>query len=218
LVSDNDTASTCCVGEQDSNKKEDVFQFMNRISTKSIEKVLLTMDGHNVNTLKGYELVPLRNGAEVITDTPHGPFRRIKLAISLTDGEGEAVMPSARVTAGIIFKKAPGDKPGESLVALDLGSLALPTIEHQSKSKRIKEGYLGSYLHDEDQIGIELPESFPNKVWVQLGDKDDGKSIVLQLGFKRLCRGMVPAYDTVLRGYSLCQAFVSQPLKGEMNK
>lgn len=92
------------------------------------------MDGHNVNTLKGYEL----GAGATIVDTPHGPFQRIKLSISLIDGEGEAVMPSAKVTAGIIFKKAPDDKPGrESLVALDLDSLALTTIEHQSKSKRI---------------------------------------------------------------------------------
>lgn len=37
-VSDNDTASTCCVGEQDNNKKENIFQFMNRISTKVYRK------------------------------------------------------------------------------------------------------------------------------------------------------------------------------------
>ena len=35
--------------------------------------------------------------------------------------------------------------------------------------------------------------------------------VVLQLGFKRLSRGMVPAGSELLRRYALSQAFLSHP-------
>ena len=61
------------------------------------------------------------------------------------------------------------------------------------------------------EVGVALPpETFPSKEWRQLGDVE-GKRVVLQLGFKRLSRGMVPAGSELLRGYALSQAFLTTP-------
>ena len=201
-VSDN-VAST--VNDQhDRDKKEDVVPQSTKpsSSTKSIEKLVITMSDGNDNSMASYDLIPVRNGTGVtITDTPHGPFQRLKLSISQTSGDGEAVMPIAKITANVHFEKASDNEETTEVVTLSLDSLALPTVEHTTSQN--------SY----DEVGIELPDSFSSKVWTQLGDKD-GKGIVLQLGFKKLDRGVVPAGETLLRGYFLSLAFVSQPLKG----
>ncbi len=102
----------------------------------------------------------------------------------------------AKVEARIQFESDP-----ESLLSTD--SLALPTVEHTASQNRY------------DEVGIELPlDSFPSsKEWRQLGDLER-KSIVLQLGLERLERGIVPAGSSLLRGYALSRAYVSQPLAG----
>jgi len=205
LANDNVASASHVHVDQNNNQKkeEDVPQSTEAaLSTKSIEKVVLTMsDGGSKNSLASYELIPVRNGAgDTITDTPHGPFQRIKLSVSQTSGDGEAVMPIANVTACTSFASDDEESSYEQ-VTLSLDSLALPTVEHTTSQN--------SY----DEVGIELPETFSSKVWTQIGDKD-GKGIVLQVGFKRLDRGVVPAGETLLRGYYLSQAFVSQPLKG----
>jgi len=201
MVDDVDDAIICHVAAEKDKKKEEVPQ-SNESSSKSIEKVVLTMSGGNDNSLASYDLVPVRNGAGItVTDTPHGPFQRLKLTLSQTSGDGEAVMPSAKVAADVHFEKVSSEDKGSEVSTLSLDSLALPTVEHTTSQN--------SY----DEVGIELPETFSSKIWSQIGDKD-GKGIVLQLGFKRLDRGVVPAGETLLRGYCLSQAFVSQPLKG----
>ena len=178
--------------------------------SKPIEKVLLhiTEEGGNGNSISTFELVPVHDNdasaTVAITDTPLGPFRRLKMSISRTVGEGEAIFPHAKVVALVRFRDDPSssdDVPGEVVLSVD--SLLLPTIVRGEAS-------CDSY----DEVGIELPKStFRSKEWRQLGDVDR-KSVVLQLGFKRLSRGVVPAGSTLLRGYILSQAFVSQPLAG----
>ena len=168
--------------------------------SKPIEKVtLLLEDGGNGNTLASFDLVPVQNGsAAAATKTPLGPFRRIKMSISQTDGEGEAIDPRAKAVARIQFKSDPSSDNVND-VELSIDSLALPTAEHVTAQTCY------------DEVGIELlPQTFPSKEWRQLGDLE-GKTIVLQLGFKRLPRGMVPAGSTLLRGYTLSQVFLSQP-------
>ena len=71
---------------------------------------------------------------------------------------------------------------------LPLDLLTFPTLEH----------IIFQNIHDE--VGIALLEpTFPSNEWRQLGDLE-GKSIVLQLGFKRLSHDMVPAGLMLLRG------------------
>ena len=179
-----------------------------------IEKVILRVeedgggDGRSIST---FELVPARDPAAVaITDTPSGPFRRLRMSISRTSGESEAIFPHAKVEAIVRFRNDPssslsssssdGNDTGE--VALSVDSLSLPTVV------RADDAPCDSY----DEVGIELPGStFPPKEWRQLGEVER-ESVVIQLGFKRLPRGVVPAGSSLLRGYILSQAFVSQPL------
>ena len=179
--------------------------------SKPIEKIVLHImtDDDNGDNLASFELVPVqKNGtlATSITDTPLGQFTRLKMSVLQTDGEGEAIDPRAKVLARISFQK---EDPSSSSVEeeevkdvmISIDSLELPTVEHGTSQK-------SSY----DEVGIELPlDTFSSKEWRQLGDLE-GNNIILQLGFKRLSRGVVPAGSSLLRGYSLSQAFVSQPL------
>ena len=161
------------------------------------------MEDGSDNTLEAFELVPVQSGrAAATTDTPLGSFRRINMSISQTSGEEEAISPHAKAVAHIHFHKDPSsdDDYDPNKVVLSIESLALPTVEHTSSQN--------SY----DEVGIELPpKTFPSKEWRQLGDLE-GKSVVLQLGFKRLLRGVVPAGSMSLKGCSLSQAFLSQPV------
>eukprot|EP00580_Thalassiosira_gravida_P005745 CAMPEP_0201653286 /NCGR_PEP_ID=MMETSP0493-20130528/44909_1 /ASSEMBLY_ACC=CAM_ASM_000838 /TAXON_ID=420259 /ORGANISM="Thalassiosira gravida, Strain GMp14c1" /LENGTH=166 /DNA_ID=CAMNT_0048129817 /DNA_START=614 /DNA_END=1114 /DNA_ORIENTATION=+ len=164
---------------------------------------MLHMEDGSDNTSVAFELVPVRSGrVAATTDTPLGPFQRIKMSISQTSGEGEAISPHAKAVAHIHFQKDPSssnDDDDPNKVVLSIESLALPTVEHTTSQN--------SY----DEVGIELPpKTFPSKEWRQLGDLE-GKSVVLQLGFKRLSRGVVPSGSTLLKGYALSQAFLSQP-------
>ena len=176
--------------------------------SKPIEKIVLNiMTGDdNGSNLASFELVPVqKNGtlATSITDTPLGQFTRLKMSVLQTDGEGEAIDPRAKVLARISFEKKDPSSAEEEVkdVMISIDSLELPTVEH---------GTSQSSLYDE--VGIELPlDTFSSKEWRQLGDLE-GNNIILQLGFKRLSRGVVPAGSSLLRGYSLSQAFVSQPL------
>ena len=182
--------------------------------SKPIEKVVLHImeDGGSLgDSVSTFELVPIYDddgtAANVaITDTPLGPFRRLKMSITRFAGEGDAIFPHAKATALVQFRNhtslasasVSDCDPGEIVLSVD--SLSLPTVVRGDASCDIY-----------DEVGIELPEStFRPKEWRQLGDLENG-SVVLQLGFKLLSRGMVPAGSTLLRGYILSQAFVSQP-------
>ena len=171
--------------------------------SRPIDKVVLDLQHSNGNSVASFELRPEQNSAAAVTDTPLGPFRRIKMSIVQTNGEGEAIYPHAKVVASIFVEKddTAGRGATDDEVTLSIASLALPTAEH------------GASQTTYDEVGIELPaESFPSsKEWRQLGDVEK-KSIVLQLGFKRLSRGVVPAGELLLRGYTLSNAFLSQPL------
>ena len=172
--------------------------------SRPIDKVVLDLQNSNGNSVASFELRPEQNSAAAVTDTPLGPFRRIKMSIVQTSGEGEAIYPHAKVVASIFVEKddkAGGGATANDGVTISIESLALPTVEH------------GASQTTYDEVGIELPaESFPSsKEWRQLGDVEK-KSIVLQLGFKRLSRGVVPAGELLLRGYTLSNAFLSQPL------
>mmetsp|Transcript_38730 Transcript_38730/g.81439 ORF Transcript_38730/g.81439 Transcript_38730/m.81439 type:complete len:247 (+) Transcript_38730:1366-2106(+) len=172
--------------------------------SKPVEKVVLQLNGGNDSPVQ-FELIPMYNKC-TITDTPLGPFRRIKMSISQTSGEGEAVFPHAKANAHVHFQKDPssssssGNDSAHEVIKLFIDSLALATVEHSTCQT--------SY----DEVGITLlEENFPSKEWRQLGDLE-GKSVVVQLGFKRLSRGTVPAGSTLLRGYAFSQAFLSQPI------
>ncbi|KAL3816955.1 hypothetical protein ACHAXA_001783 [Cyclostephanos tholiformis] len=180
--------------------------------SKPIEKVLLqfTEDGgENGDSVSTFELVPAYDndgaaGNVAITDTPLGPFRRRKMFIIRAAGDGEAIYPHAKAVAHVRFRNDTSItsslecNPGEIMLSMD--SLLLPTVVRDD-----------AFCDRFDEVGIELPEStFRPKEWRQLGDVER-RSIVLQLGFRRLSRGMVPAGSTLLRGYILSQAFVSQP-------
>eukprot|EP00578_Thalassiosira_sp_NH16_P004914 CAMPEP_0181138270 /NCGR_PEP_ID=MMETSP1071-20121207/34156_1 /TAXON_ID=35127 /ORGANISM="Thalassiosira sp., Strain NH16" /LENGTH=808 /DNA_ID=CAMNT_0023225093 /DNA_START=54 /DNA_END=2480 /DNA_ORIENTATION=- len=171
--------------------------------SKPIEVVRLTMkDATGDTPLASFELIPEQNGAATATtDTPLGTFRRLKMSISQIDGDGDSIFPRASVVACIRFQKEPSTSHScsNNEVELCVDSLQLPTIENDIVSDN---------THDE--VGKVLPENWPMKEWRQIGDLE-GKSVVLQLGFKRLPRGMVPAGCTLLRGYTLSQAFLSQP-------
>ena len=182
--------------------------------SRPIEKVLLRVaedGGEDGGSISTFELVPAHDSAAVaITDTPSGPFRRLRMSISRTSGEeSDSIFPHAKVEAFVRFRKDPSslssssdgdDTTGE--VALSVDSLSLPTV--------VRGG--DTHCDSCDEVGIELPDSiFRPKEWRQLGEVER-ESVVLQLGFKRLPRGVVPAGSTLLRGYILSQAFVSQPL------
>jgi hypothetical protein len=142
-----------------------------------------------------YEFAPLQEygvaATPTMTVTPSGTFQRIKLSISYTDGECEAIFPHAKIVATVSFQD------GAPEVMLSLDSLSLPTVNHDASQD------------DYDEVGIELPlQIFTSKEWRQLGSVE-AESAVIQLGFKRLARGVVPARSSLLRGYSLSQAFVS---------
>jgi len=168
--------------------------------SKSVQKVTLHLEDGSTNSALGtFELVPVHNGADATTtETPLGPFRRLKMSISQTSGDGEAVFPRAKAIARVQFQKdASSDDSNEVILSID--SLELPTTDPDTSPN--------SY----DGVGIVLPANFPSKEWRQLGDVQ-GKNVVLQLGFKRLPCGVVPAGSTLLRGYALSQAFLSQPV------
>ena len=134
------------------------------------------------------------------------------MSISRTSGgECDAIFPHAKVEAIVRFRNDPYPLPsssecdGTGEVALSVDSLSLPTAVRGGGGG---DAHCDSY----DEVGIELPGStFPPKEWRQLGEVEGG-GVVLQLGFKRLPRGVVPAGSTLLRGYILSQAFLSQPL------
>jgi hypothetical protein len=162
---------------------------------KPLKCVTLRLEGGTQNTVE-FELTSVNNGQGTVTDTPLGKYRRIKLAISQTAGDGEALFPNANAIASIVFQQ---DALTTSEVYLTMDSLSLPTDE------------LNSTPNNYEELGISLPDHFPSKKWCQLGDLQE-KSVVLQIGFKRLECGVVPAGCTLLRGYALSQAFLCQPV------
>lgn len=164
-------------------------------------KVELHMDSLNTSRT-AFELVPLDNGAAAtITDTPVGPCRRLKMSIAQTIGESEALCPRAKVVARLF-----GCSMKNEVVVLSTDSLALPTVERATTQNGC------------DEVGVALPEDgFPFKEWRQLGSLEEGQGLVLQLGFRRLPRGTVPAGSVLLRGYSLSNAFLSQPVAAGRN-
>lgn len=195
--------------------------------SRQIEKVVLQITEED-NSITTYKLIPVNNenglnSGTTITDTPSGPYRRIQLSISRSTteeemmgdggGGGEAIFPHAKVVCYVRYQNSQSsdvDDPEKNEVVLSINSLSLPTIVRHGDAS-------SSDVYDE--VGIELPTlAFPrSKEWRQLGDveKEDCKSsvgVVLQLGFKRLLRGVVPAGSTLVRGYSLSQAYVSHPL------
>lgn len=192
------------------------------LSTRQISTVMIqiiTNEDNNLETMPTtttFELIPLllHGGGGTITNTPSGPYKRIKLSVTQTttlsmDGGGEAIYPYAKVVASVRFQNDDddddnNDNPENEVIQLSINSLTLPTIIRDDCS---------SYSNVYDEVGIGLPHStFPSKMeWRQLGDVKDG-GIVIQLGFKRLDCGVIPSGSTVLRGYSLSQAFVSQPM------
>jgi hypothetical protein len=147
-----------------------------------------------------YEFGPLQEYGVAVTPTttvtPLGTFQRFKLIISHTDDKCEAIFPHAKIVATVYFRDvALSYRPREVMLSLD--SLSLPTVNHTASQD------------DYDEVGIELPlQIFTSKEWRQLGSVE-AESAVIQLGFKRLARGVVPARSSLLRGYSLSQAFVS---------
>ena len=165
------------------------------ISSTLMDKVELHVE--SLNTSLAFNLVPLQNGATAtITNTPVGPFRRMKMSISQTTGEAEALCPRAKVVARFFDHSSKSET-----VALSIDSLALPTVERSAPPNNC------------DEVGVTLPEDgFPRKQWRQLGSLEEGRGPVLQLGLTRLPRGTVPAGSTLLRGYALSDAFLSQPL------
>jgi hypothetical protein len=163
-----------------------------------VEKVVLQM--MEESRMVVFELTPFREIGVAATPnttvTPMGTFHRIKLSISQTVGECEAIYPDAKIIADVHFKSdTPSDQTRE--VTLSIDSISLPTVKHDASQD------------DYDEVGILLPaQTFTSKEWRQLGNIET-ESVVLQLGFKRLSRGMVPAGSSLLRGYGFSQAFIS---------
>ena len=60
--------------------------------SRPIDKVVLDLQHSNGNSVASFELRPEQNSAAAVTDTPLGPFRRIKMSIVQTSGEGEAII------------------------------------------------------------------------------------------------------------------------------
>jgi hypothetical protein len=161
-----------------------------------LEKVTLTIAGINGDTAE-FELTIVSGDNGTVTDTPLGQFRRLKLNPKLvSDDNSEAIFPLGQVTAKVQFDAAASNS---SDVLLSLDSLDLPTSQPNSTPN--------SY----EELGLELPSDFAAKEWRQLGDLHE-KRVVLQLGFKRLDCGVLPAGCTYLRGYALSFAFISQPV------
>ncbi|KAL7439227.1 hypothetical protein ACHAXM_007839 [Skeletonema potamos] len=148
-----------------------------------LEKVTLLLSEQEGGAMT-FELAPVE-GTEKIVDTKIGStFRRIKLSILQTSGEGAAIDPRAQASAVINF-------PDHSNEVIQNSPLCLPTIETKS-------------VPDENA----LPENFSAKEWRQIGNR----SIMLHLGFERITYGMVPAKFTYWRGYSLKVAYLSLPI------
>lgn len=168
------------------------------VMARPIERVTLSIIGSNNETAE-FELAVAGGDSSTITDTPLGPFRRVKLVPRLlSDDDLEAIFPLGKVVANIQFASASqADKTKD--MKLSLESLDLPTMQPNATPN--------SY----EELGIALPEQFTSKEWRQLGDLHD-KNVVLQLSFKRLTCGTVPAGCTYLRGYCLSNAFISQPV------
>ena len=148
-------------------------------------------------------MIPVNDG-DTITETPVGPFRRIKLSIYQKSGNGNAVFPKAKAVALVKFQcesssTAKANSDGISEVTLTTDSIALQTTEPNSTPNNY------------DELGIAIPENFPSKIWKQLGNLES-RSLVLQLCFRRLSYGVIPAGCTCLRGYAISQAFLSQPV------
>jgi hypothetical protein len=163
---------------------------------RRLEKVTLTIAGINGDTAE-FELTIVSGDNGTVTDTPLGQFRRLKLNPKLvSDDNSEAIFPLGQVTAKVQFDAAASNS---SDVLLSLDSLDLPTSQPNSTPN--------SY----EELGLELPSDFAAKEWRQLGDLHE-KRVVLQLGFKRLDCGVLPAGCTYLRGYALSFAFISQPV------
>lgn len=163
--------------------------------SRQIEKVVLCIESDTETT--EFELTIIQGDSGKITDTPLGKFRRLKLIPKLLSGETAAVYPHGKVTAKIQFAfTSHSDKANG--VSLSLDSLDLPTSQPNSTPNSFEE------------LGISLPDHFTSKEWRQLGDLHYN-SVILQLGFKSLECGIVPAGCTYLRGYSLANSFISQP-------
>jgi len=161
--------------------------------SKPLDKVTLVIQDNQGVSLGAFEFVPKNDDSGQISETPLGPFRRMKLAIRRISGDGDAIFPSAKAVANIHFQ-------GDEQIHTVSGSISLPTTQHRSTP----EGY--------DEVGISLPtDQYPSKEWRQIGDLD-GRNVVIQLGFKRMSRGRVPAGCIFVRGYNLSQAFFSQPV------
>ena len=173
--------------------------------SRPLEKVTLHLVDTGNKSLGVFELMPgCNNNGGTITETPLGQFRRIKLSISQTSGDGEAIHPHAKASANIHFQKDSSSPTSnyaeEGAIILSTNSISLPTMQHRPTP----ENY--------DEVGISLaPDLFPSKEWRQLGDLQ-GRNVVLQLGFRRISRGVVPVGCSLLRGYVLSQAFFSQPI------
>ncbi|EJK73927.1 hypothetical protein THAOC_04423, partial [Thalassiosira oceanica] len=152
-----------------------------------------------------YTFVLVPSGQSHTTPTSLGLYSRSEMTIMRSDGGelsglGSALPPNTGVVARVRFGRST-TSPGGGKVELRIDSLGLPTLAHS--------GCPASH----DAVGIKLlPEnSFPQRQWRQLG-KTDGRTVVLQLGFRRLSCGTVPAGETCVWGYTLAQAFFSQPI------
>jgi len=189
---DSSTESTSALDTKKKNAQSTLKDF------DLVEKVVLHMMEESGQVT--FELAPVRESGvratPTTTITPVGTFHRIKLNISQTVGECEAIFPNAKIVVNVHFLNGTSsDHPRE--VTLSINSLSLPTLEHDVSQD------------DYDEVGIELPkQTFTSKEWRQLGNVET-ESAVIQLGFKRLARGMVPAGSKLLRGYTLSQAFIS---------
>ena len=158
--------------------------------------------GSAIQATHTFELVP--SDHIHVTQTSLGLYDRTKMTIVRSNGGelggfGSALPPNTGAVARVWFGTST-TLPSRGEVELRNDSLGLPTSARGGCPA----------LHD--AVGIELvPEdSFPKMQWRQLG-KTDGKTVVLQLGFRRLSHGTVPAGETCVRGYCLTQAFLSQP-------
>jgi hypothetical protein len=165
--------------------------------SRPVEKVVLHVHNGNEPAIV-FELVTVEDGNASVTDTLLGPFRRIKLRPKLISGRAETIFPDAKVDAKVQFSSASQADLDHEL-SLSIGSLLLATIQPNS------------IPNEYEEVGVPLPDHFPTKEWRQLGDLQD-KRAILQLGFKRLECGIIPAGCTYLRAYKLDNAFISQPV------
>lgn len=119
-----DGATTPSIGQND--KPQSTVEDWKVALSKPIEKVVLHMKDGNNNSLASFELASMEHAASTSTDTPLGTFRRLKMSISQTSGDGDALFPHAKVVACIQFSD-------NSEVELSLHSLELPTVEVATK-------------------------------------------------------------------------------------